>query len=258
MPVRVMTLASGSSGNATLVECGSVRVLLDAGISCKALVERLEAAGVRPGSLTCIVLSHEHQDHARGAERFSCQHRVPVVCSWETLEALELSYVHFAGWQPLEAGRFLDFGPLRLDAFPVPHDAARPVGFVLEAQGVRIGVATDLGHATTLVVERLRGCHLLVLEANHDDDLLRDGPYPWSLKQRVGGRFGHLSNEETAALLRIVVDDGCRAVLLAHLSEQNNTPGRALAAARRALGLRGIGLDLRVADPRAPGPAVVL
>ena len=257
MAVLVRTLASGSAGNATLVECGTTRVLLDAGLSCRALADRLEGIGVPPSSLTCIVLSHEHGDHARGAERLSCSFRVPVACSHETLEALELSWVHLGAWQPLEPGQPIEIGVVRLDAFPVPHDAARPVGFVLEGEGVRVGVVTDLGHVTTLVAERLRGCDVLVVEANHDDALLRDGPYPWSIKQRIGGRLGHLSNDEMAGLLRRVVDDRCPAVVLAHLSESNNAPALALRAARRALWLRP-DIDVRVAHAHAPGAPVTL
>jgi phosphoribosyl 1,2-cyclic phosphodiesterase len=257
MAVTVLPLSSGSSGNATLVTCGSTRVLVDAGLSCKGLSERLLAVGVEPKSLTCLVLSHEHQDHARGMELFSTKYGVPVACDPGVLSALDLSHVHVAAWVPLVPGRRLDLGPLVVDAFPVPHDAARPLAFVLEAEGLRVGVATDLGHATTLVLARLRGCHALLLEANHDDLMLRDGPYPWSLKQRVGGRMGHLSNDETAALLRHVVDERCQAVILAHLSEQNNTPALAAAAARRAL-WRTPKTALAVADPDRPSRPVIL
>lgn len=257
MAVTVLPLSSGSSGNATLVTSGPTRVLVDAGLSCKALAERLQAVGIDPRSITCLVLSHEHQDHARGMERFSTKYGVPVACDSSVLEALDLSYVHVAAWMPLLPGRTLDLPGMTLEAFPVPHDARRPLAFVLEAEGLRVGIATDLGHATTLVLERLRGCHALLLEANHDDLMLRDGPYPWSLKQRVGGRLGHLSNDETAALLRQVVDERCQAVILGHLSEQNNTPALAAAAARRALA-GSPRTRLMVADAAAPSPPVVL
>jgi phosphoribosyl 1,2-cyclic phosphodiesterase len=257
MAVTVVPLASGSAGNATLVACGGTRVLVDAGLSCRTLAERLLAAGVDPRGVTCIVLSHEHHDHAHGAERFSAKFGVPVACGPEVLEALELSYAHLAAWMPIEPGRRLDLGGVTIQGFPVPHDATRPMGFVLEAEGLRIGVATDLGHATTVVVERLRGCHALLVEANHDDLLLRDGPYPWALKQRVGGRLGHLSNDETAALLREVVDERCQAVILGHLSERNNTPALAAAAARRALAAAPR-TALHVASPRGAVRPVVL
>lgn len=259
MPVRIQPLASGSQGNATLVELGSTRLLVEAGVPARTLARRLEAVGIAPSTIGFILLSHEHHDHCCGAERFSVRHGVPVVCGRETLEAMNLSPVHLAKWHTLEHGQVLDLGEVRVDAFPVPHDAARPVGFVLEGAGVRVGIVTDLGHATTLVVERLKGCDILVVESNHDDQMLMGGAYPWHLKQRVGGRMGHLSNDEAAELLRRVVGSGCRAVVLAHLSEKNNTPTLALAAASRVLN-RGLfrQIELHVARTRGLDEAVVL
>lgn len=259
MAVRVLTLGSCSSGNATLVEFGRERVLVDAGLSARELTNRLHTLKVDPRSLRCILLSHEHLDHARGAQRFSVAHGVPVASTPETLEAMNLSPRHLAAWQPLDPGQRLDMGGLWVDSFPVPHDAANPVGFVVQAEGVRVAIATDLGHASALVVERMKGCHVLVVESNHDAELLRSGPYPWHLKQRVAGRTGHLSNDEAAALLASVVDDECRGVVLAHLSEKNNRPALARAAAARALsdvGLRRY--EMRVAEARRPGIPLVL
>jgi phosphoribosyl 1,2-cyclic phosphodiesterase len=256
---RIVPLGSGSQGNATLVEVDSTRLLVDAGLSARALERRLGAVGVEPGDLDAVLLSHEHSDHARGAERFSKRHGVPVVCDHGTLEAMDVSRAHLADWQPLEPGRLLEIGGARIDAFPVPHDAVRPVGFAIEGRGTRVAIVTDLGHATTLVLERLRGCDLLMIEANHDDRMLRDGPYPWQLKQRVGGRLGHLSNDEAAAVLRRVAGDSLRAVVLAHLSKHNNTHRLALQAARRALQSVGRGdVDVSVAECDRPSAPVTL
>jgi phosphoribosyl 1,2-cyclic phosphodiesterase len=241
------------------VEFGRARILVDAGLSAKQLELRLRACGVSPKEVACILLSHEHQDHVRGAELFSTRHRVPVACSMETLEAMNLSPLHFAEWRPLPAAGLLDLGEVAVESFPVPHDAVRPVGFVLHGEGLRVGLALDLGHATTLVLERLRGCHVLMVESNHDELMLRDGPYPWQLKQRVGSRLGHLSNHEAAALLRYAVREECRAVILAHLSEKNNThtlARRAAAGAVQAAGGRRV--EMRVAATRGPTPAVEL
>ena len=258
MAVRIVPLGSGSSGNAMLVEFGTRRLLVEAGLSARALGERLDAVGVAPSSLAAILVSHEHNDHARGLERFAVRARVPVVVAPETLAALDLSPAHLPGWLPLEPGRTLDLGPVRVESFPVPHDAVRPVGFVLEGEGVRVGIATDLGHATTLVVDRLGGCHVLVLESNHDDRMLQNGPYPWHLKQRVGGRMGHLSNEEAARLLERCAAE-CRAVVLAHLSERNNTPTLARDAAARALERAGRKrVEMRVASAHRPSPGLFL
>jgi phosphoribosyl 1,2-cyclic phosphodiesterase len=256
---RVVPLGSGSSGNATLVEMGGVRILVDAGLSARATASRLLAVGVEPESIRAVLLSHEHHDHARGAPRFSLRHRVPVACAAETLRALNVPPSEFFRWVPFESGRAFDVAGVRVDAFSVPHDAADPVGFVLESGGVRIGVATDLGHATTLVVERLRRCHVLMVEANHDDRLLRDGPYPWQLKQRIGGRMGHLSNDEAASLLAEAASDDCRAIVLAHLSEKNNDASLARRTVADRLARSGRKrFEMRVAERSRPTSAVVL
>lgn len=259
MAVRLVPLGSGSSGNATLVAFGSRAILVDAGLSARDLASRLEAVRVGPGTLDGIVVSHEHNDHARGLERFAARHRVPVWCAPETLEALDLSPRHLPSWHPLVPGAIVDLGEVRVTPFEVPHDAALPLGFVLEGEGVKIGIVTDIGHATTLVRERLRGCHALMIEANHDDRMLMEGPYPWSLKQRVGGRMGHLSNGEAASLLSACAEEDCRAVVLAHLSERNNTVTLARGAAARALADAGCRrVAMRVAERRRPTPEVVL
>jgi phosphoribosyl 1,2-cyclic phosphodiesterase len=188
--VRVVPLGSGSSGNATVVSFGTRTILVDAGLSARDLAGRLSAVGVEPGTLTAILLSHEHHDHARGLERFAVKHRVPVFTAPETLAALNLAPRHLGAWHPFEPGVPFEAFGVKVDPFTIPHDAVNPVGFVLEAEGVRVGIATDLGHATTLVVERLRGCHVLIVEANHDDGMLVRGPYPWALKQRIAARLG--------------------------------------------------------------------
>jgi phosphoribosyl 1,2-cyclic phosphodiesterase len=256
---RVVPLGSGSSGNATLVTFGSKRILIDAGLSARDLALRLAAVGVEPGSLDAILLSHEHHDHARGLERFAVRHKIPVFSTPETLAALNLAPLHLAAWHPFDPGAPFEVEGVRVEPFVVPHDAVNPVGFVLEGEGVRVGIATDLGHATTLVIERLKGCHVLLVEANHDDDLLVRGPYPWALKQRIGGRLGHLSNVEAAALVSAVAGDDCRAVVLAHLSDRNNTAALARRAVSEALYHAGRKrYDMRVAERSRPTPEVVL
>jgi phosphoribosyl 1,2-cyclic phosphodiesterase len=255
--LRFQPLASGSAGNATLVELASTRLLVDAGLSARALAERLRRVGLEPGALDAILLTHEHVDHARGARRLSKLHGVPVISFPETLDAMDCSHVHLAAWQPLVAGRRLALGDLVIEPFPVPHDARYTAGFVLHGEGLQVGIATDLGHATTLVVERLRRCDLVMIESNHDDRMLLDGPYPWHVKQRVQGRYGHLSNHEAAAVLRQAVGDGCRAVVLAHLSESNNRPALVRRIAGGALAQAGrTRVDLRIASADGPTPPV--
>ena len=255
--VRVVPLGSGSSGNATLVTFGERRLLIDAGLSARELAARLEGVGLAPSALSAILLTHEHHDHARGLPRFALKHRVPVFTSPECLAALNLAPHHLPAWHPFEPGIPFEAFGIRVDPFVVPHDAVNPVGFVLEAGGVRVGIATDLGHATTLVMERLRGCHVLLVEANHDDGMLLRGSYPWALKQRIGGRLGHLSNDEAATLVTSVADDDCQAVILAHLSENNNPSALARRAVATALARAGRNrYAMRVAERKAPTPAV--
>ena len=180
-----------------------------------------------------------------------------MVCSAATLAALDRSPDHLAEWIALSEAFPLDIGDFRVEAFPLPHDAAQPVGFVLQAGGLRLGLATDFGHATTLVVERLRGANALLIESNHDENMLRDGPYPWQLKQRVAGRMGHLSNLEAADLLQRVATEACQAVVLAHLSEHNNMPELARRSAAQALVRAGVKrVAMRVALARGATPAV--
>lgn len=257
--MRVLPLGSGSRGNATLVEFGRTRLLVDAGLSARELGRRLQCVGVPPSSIEAVLISHEHEDHTRGAERFSRLHGTPVMCSVKTLEAMDRSPTHFTDWQPLDSGRRKDVAGVDIEPFSVPHDAADPLGFVLSREGLRFGITTDLGHVTTLVVERLRGCDVLMIESNHDDRMLLEGPYPWHLKQRVSGRLGHLSNREAAALLRETVDGDCRAVVLAHLSEKNNTHELARRSATSAVaGERRSRPEIHVAAPGAPTAPVCL
>ncbi|HEX4823125.1 MAG TPA: MBL fold metallo-hydrolase [Candidatus Polarisedimenticolaceae bacterium] len=255
--VRVVPLGSGSSGNATLIAFGERTVLVDAGLSARDLALRLAAAGQAAERLDAILLSHEHHDHARGLFRFATRHRVPVFTTPEVLDALNLAPHHLPAWHAFTPGSAFETAGIEVTPFSVPHDAVNPVGFVLRAEGIRVGIVTDIGHMTTLVQQRLRGCHVLLVEANHDDAMLLKGSYPWALKQRIGGRLGHLSNDEAATLVAAVADDETQAVVLAHLSDKNNTAALARAAVANALDRAGRRrVAMRVALRSAPTPAV--
>ena len=257
--MRFVPLASGSQGNATLVEFDDCRLLVDAGLTAKELAKRLRSVQCEPESIDYLLLSHEHADHVRGAQRFSTQFEVPIVAPWKTVMAMDRSPQAFAGWVELDVHGTVTLGTATVHAFPVPHDAASPVGFVIEAGGRRIGIATDVGHPTLDVVDALSGCDLLMLEANHDPLLLKDGPYPWRLKERVSGQLGHLSNAEAAGVLKNSVDGRCQAVVLAHLSQQNNTPELARTSAQRALRACGYeSVAIKVARYHQPLPAMHL
>jgi len=237
--LRFRVLGSGSDGNATLVEGGGARVLLDAGLSPRQLAERLQSAGVDPAALDAVLVTHEHGDHARGAPAFSRRFGVPLAGTGRTFEALGCDTTRLPPLLLLEPGASCSFRRLEVRAVAVPHDAARPVAFVVSAGEAAFGHATDLGHLSRGLVEAFRACDALLLESNYDPVLLRDGPYPWSLKERILGPYGHLSNADAARLLEKGLGDGCREVVLAHLSRKNNHPELALLAAEEALSRAG-------------------
>jgi phosphoribosyl 1,2-cyclic phosphodiesterase len=249
--LRFRVLGSGSDGNATLVEGGGARVLLDAGLGPRQLAERLSSAGVDPASLDTICVSHEHGDHARGAAAFSRKWGVPIAGSRGTLAAAGLVPEKLPPLTALEPGATLAIARLTVRAVAVPHDAARPVAFVLSASGATFAHATDVGHLVKSLVEALRGCDALLLESNYDPAMLRDGPYPWSLKERILGPLGHLSNGDVARLVEKGLGEECRQLVLAHLSRRNNHPELALLAAEEALaraGRRGVRLIVAAAS----------
>jgi phosphoribosyl 1,2-cyclic phosphodiesterase len=250
--LRFRVLGSGSEGNATLVEGGSARVLLDAGLGPRQLAERLQSAGVDPTSLDAVFLSHEHGDHARGAAAFSRKWGVPLAATRKTFEAAGFDLQRLPPVQPLEPGDELVLRRLSVRAVSVPHDAARPLAFVVCAGQSSFGHATDLGHLSRGLVSALGECDAVLVESNYDPAMLRDGPYPWSLKERILGPFGHLSNGDAARLLEKGLGARCRVVVLAHLSRKNNHPELALLAAEEALA-RGQRRGVRVALASAEG-----
>jgi len=233
--VELVVLASGSRGNCTLVRAGRTAVLIDAGLSAKQIVERLAAVGQDPRGLSAILLTHEHIDHTRGVAVLARRFTVPVIANAATWQAAEDQLCDIPAVEFFVTGTRFAVGALEVTPFATPHDAAEPVGFVLESEGLRVGYATDLGHVTRLVAARLAGCHALVFEANHDLEMLMSGPYPWATKQRVASRTGHLSNEHAAEFLPQVVGEETEHLVLAHLSETNNDPALARATVETAL-----------------------
>jgi phosphoribosyl 1,2-cyclic phosphodiesterase len=218
--VRVSVLASGSSGNATLVEANGNCVLIDCGVSYRQLTLRMRRLGLEPARIGAVFLSHEHCDHVQGLEVFRARHRVPVLATAGTAEGL--------GRLPLDgvlaSGKEERVGPLTIVPVATSHDAREPVGFVLEHCSTRVGLVTDTGVVTALLLERLAGCSALLLEANHDLDMLRIGSYPWPLKQRISSSSGHLANAQTRVAIEQLLHDRLEAVVAMHLSQENNTP----------------------------------
>jgi phosphoribosyl 1,2-cyclic phosphodiesterase len=242
MGVSVSVLASGSRGNCALVSSSSTRILVDAGLSGRETFKRLRALGERIEEISAILITHEHSDHVAGLQRLATKLNVPVFMTAPTQQVWSRAVRDEKGLIPelpksehFSAGRGFCVGDIEVMPFTIPHDAIDPVGFTFRAEGVKIGFATDLGYMPVNVRNHLRGCSVLVMESNHDVEMLRSGSYPWSVKQRVMSRVGHLSNDALAEFFSGDYDGGAEYVVLAHLSEQNNHPEIARAAAEHAL-----------------------
>jgi phosphoribosyl 1,2-cyclic phosphodiesterase len=239
--MRLIVLGSGSSGNAVYIEAGATRVLVDAGLSAKETARRLSQVGVDAARLDAIVVTHEHADHVKGVHVLSKTARVPVFIS----DATRAECRWPRGGEGIRWGEAItssapfQIGSMDFQPFTIPHDGVDTFAFTVRSEGVKVGIVTDLGYITQLVAERLRGCDLVVVESNHDRDMLKVGPYPWPLKQRIASNTGHLSNDETARWIKEDFDGQARFIVLAHLSRQCNHPELARLSALQALSARG-------------------
>jgi phosphoribosyl 1,2-cyclic phosphodiesterase len=252
--LSVCTLASGSRGNAVYISDGRTGLLVDAGLSGVEIERRLAARALCPRRISAIIVSHEHSDHVKGVGVLARKYSLPVYMTPGTAKAVGTKLGRIDEVRHFEPGTRFSVDRLTIHPFAVSHDAVDPAGFTISRNGTKIGLATDLGIPTTLVKAHLRACALLILEANHDPDLLMHGPYPWHLKQRVRGRTGHLSNGQSRELLQSVIHEGMRHVILGHLSQQNNTPDHALSEVGPAL--NGFKTRLSVARQDACGELI--
>ncbi|PLY04846.1 MAG: MBL fold metallo-hydrolase [Desulfuromonas sp.] len=237
--MRICLLASGSRGNAVYVESGAARLLIDSGLSARAIVERLKAIGVDPEDLDAILVTHEHRDHCQGLGPMARRYALPVYIHPETLSALD-KVGKLPEIREFDTTTRIDFKDVSVTPFPLTHDAAPTVGFTIDSAEGKVGFATDLGMVTRLVRQRLTDSRVLILESNHDEEMLLNGPYPWPLKQRVRSTHGHLSNHDAAQLLNDLIWQGLQGVFLAHLSETNNQPELAFRSAQQVLGQQNI------------------
>jgi len=223
--VHVTILGSGSSGNCAYVETDEARVLIDAGFSGRQIRQRLAGIGRAPENLTAVLITHEHSDHISGLGGLADKLRIPVYCNRATKEEIDRSFHVHAEYRLFETGACFEIGDIMVETFSIPHDAQDPVGYLLRTVTANIGFATDLGHVTRLVAERIRHANVLVLESNHDVKMLQDCPRrPWSLKQRILGRHGHLSNEAAADCAADIMTENLRHLYLGHLSRECNKP----------------------------------
>jgi phosphoribosyl 1,2-cyclic phosphodiesterase len=242
MAIVVSVLGSGSRGNATFIKTERVRLLIDAGMSRKEISRRLEAIGEDPDGIDAVLITHEHSDHAGGLRVLMQDLPVQAFLTCGTMAAMHAEQFELTSSNlvPIAPGAGFTFGDAEIFPFSVPHDGVEPVAFSITCGGVKITQLTDIGYMPDHVAERLRGSHILIIESNHDLEMLRVGPYPWNLKQRLIGRYGHLSNSAVGRFIREQYDGTAQHLLLAHLSSRNNHPEIAKQEADRALRDRGL------------------
>lgn len=243
--MRMTILASGSRGNSTVLSSERASILVDAGLSCKETLKRMKAAGEDPQKLKAIVISHEHQDHVSGLQVLARKLKVPVYVTEATYQSWRRATKDADGkparlerLEHFHAGRSFCVGDITVSTFTTSHDAVDPCGFTFRAEGVKFGIVTDLGYLSANVKDALRGCDGLMIESNHDLEMLRTGPYPWMVKQRIMNKKGHLSNTALAEFFSRDYDAQAAFLVLAHLSEHNNHPELARESAYQALGGR--------------------
>jgi phosphoribosyl 1,2-cyclic phosphodiesterase len=275
VPVQFTILGSGSSGNCAYVETDGSRVLIDAGFSPRQIRQRLAGIGRTPENLSAILITHEHSDHISGLFGLAERLRIPIYCNRDTQEAIAWAFKErwngkrdplFDGmektsadflekleWRLFQTGDRFELNDLLVETFPIPHDAQDPVGFLLRTNAGNLGFVTDLGHMTKLVAERIRAANVLVLESNHDVRMLQDSRRSWSLKQRILGRHGHLSNEAAAEAAAQIMSADLKHLYLAHLSRECNKPELALRVMGECLGRIGAThVQLQFAPQHAP------
>ncbi len=260
MPVHFTILGSGSSGNCAYLETEDTRILIDAGLSARQIRQRLLTLGRAPEGLNGILITHEHSDHIQGLSVLASRLQIPVYCNRLTRDAIVRDLGSQIAFQIFATGSSFEVGAVKVETFSIPHDAQDPVGFLLRTAAGNVGFLTDLGHATRLVIERVRPAHALVLESNYDTKLLQeDLKRPWSVKQRIASRHGHLSNDAAAEAAVQLVSPHLTHLFLGHLSRDCNRPEIADRVVRQKLQQAGAShITLTVASPDVPAPTVTL
>ena len=249
-------LSSGSAGNSVYIEADGKRILIDAGLSEKKLSQRMALIDRSLSGLDAVFVTHEHSDHIRGVGPLLRKHKLPLYLTEGTYKRAHASMGKLPGFSPIRAGQPVEFGELIVEPYATPHDAEESVAFIIHYQGRRLGLATDLGEVTPEVKHKLQKMDTLLIESNHDVEMLDAGPYPWVTKRRIKSDVGHLSNEACGDLLTSVNHSGLRRVVLMHMSETNNHPDLARLVARQALGEHTP--EMFIAEQNHPSPLMTL
>lgn len=253
--MRVTALCSGSLGNSTLLESGATKILIDCGLNSKQLTARMAQVGVKPEELTSILLTHSHGDHTSALRVMTKKFPLPIYATGGAQDEVNLEG---KDWRTIQGGKTYDIGNLQIEPFSVPHDAEEPVGFLVRNSETTYGHATDLGHVTLLVQERLKEANIVLLESNYDREMLTgSSTRPWHIRQRTASRLGHLQNEACAEALTKIVNEKTRHILLGHLSRSYNLPELAEKAAREALEAQGMAIPITVINPESTTPTTL-
>ncbi len=239
--MRFSVLASGSRGNVCYIETEKAGILVDAGLSCREMLRRLGMIKFEAKRFDALVITHEHNDHIKGAGAIARKLNVPLILNSSTLERGREILGRIPEHIIIQTGRSIRINDMVVETFTKCHDAADPIGIIVSSNGTRLGIVTDLGRSTRLIADRLKKCDAVLIEFNHDVEMLEQGPYPLNLKKRIRGAEGHRSNDQACDLLREIAHPEMKQVILAHISEKNNLPDVALNAARKTLNEIGMG-----------------
>ena len=221
--MRFASLGSGSKGNATVIQSNKTCLMVDCGFSIKDCVRRLERLDIDPATLDAILVTHEHSDHWKGVLPFASRYAIDIFITAGCLRATGLSFNDYSGLKLIDSHKSFKIGEIEIQPIPVPHDAAEPVQFILSDKHNRLGILTDVGCITPFIEQQYSGCTGLLIEANHDLELLSAGSYPSFLKHRVSGHLGHLNNDQTAALLNVIDQSLIKQLVIGHISQSNNS-----------------------------------
>lgn len=261
--MKICTFASGSSGNCAVVSVGDTNILIDAGISLRRIKNSLEKLGLEPSMLNGIILTHDHSDHTKALKMINKYYALPVFASEGTGNAVCFGLPELRPClTTFTPGDTFIIGDIEIKSFPTPHDSPESVGYTLKAGGKTLSFATDMGYVTRGIFRAIMGSDTVVIESNHDPDMLKRGPYPYHLKQRILSQKGHLSNHDCGRLAAELIKTGTKRIILAHLSKENNTPRLAYDTVKKAISESGIDekteFSLTVAEAGDPGPVYIV